>query len=62
MNLKYTVFVFWAGAFVFCGCKFNFCNGLLGTVLMIHLSIFSPVLFVVVIPHILIYSLNGYNE
>jgi hypothetical protein len=62
MNLKYTVFVFWAAAFVFCGWKFNFCNGLLGTVLMIHLSTFSPVLFVVVIPHILTHSLNGYNE
>jgi hypothetical protein len=31
-------------------------------VLMIHLSTFSPVLFVVVIPHILTHSLNGYNE
>jgi hypothetical protein len=62
MNLKYTAFVFWSGAFVFCGWKFNFCIGLLGTVLMIHLSIFSPVLFVVVIPHILVHSLNCCNE
>jgi hypothetical protein len=62
MNLKFTVFVFWVGAFVFCGWRFNFCNGLLGTVLMIHLSFFSPVLHVVIIPHILILSLNGYNE
>jgi hypothetical protein len=62
MNFKYTTFVFWSGACVFCGWKFNFCNGLLGTVLMIHLSIFSPVLFVVVIPHILVHSLNCYNE
>jgi hypothetical protein len=62
MNLKYTVFVFWSGAFIFCGWKIIFCNGLLGTVLMIHLSIFSPVLFVVVIPHIQVLSLSCYNK
>jgi hypothetical protein len=62
MNLKFTVLVFWSGAFVFCGWKFTFCNGLLGTVLMVHLSTFSPVLFVVVIPHNLVLSFNCYNE
>jgi hypothetical protein len=62
MNLKYIVLVFWSGAFVFCCWKFILCNGLLGTVLMVHLSIFSPALFVVVIPHILVLSLSCYNE
>jgi hypothetical protein len=31
-------------------------------VLMVHLPILSPVLFVVVIPHILVLSISCYNE